>query len=326
MDLSPLVAGLKADNLAAFVGAGASRSYTDPDTGIQHPGLPAAGEIVAGLAKTRAYIPSSSSFPEACFLLKKRESRAKLEEVLVGFLGQNVPAPLPAYEMLASLPFAAFLTTNYDVLLETALGKAQRSLHPVVEDKDVCHLRSKHVPVIKIHGCVSRPPTMIAAEDEYRPLSATKPLIEALVKTQLANRVLLFLGFSLTDVDFRIAYQAVRDILGDRMPRSFAVVHSALPYEKELWESRGVQIVESDLTRFLFALWRAVATEDHVMKLGAGEDERNDAVFRTLYDIGSRPSETQLYRRVLGSPHGVHAKAPTRGGLRASHGDGRRPA
>jgi hypothetical protein len=95
---------------------------------------------------------------------------------------------LPAHVLLTSLPFSAYVTTNYDVLLETALEKVKRRPLAIIQDSDVSRLRPHHTPVLKLHGCVTRPPTMIAAADEYVPWSERSPIIEALLKALHTNR------------------------------------------------------------------------------------------------------------------------------------------
>lgn len=300
MDLKPLVESLRQANLVAFVGAGISRSYKDPETNRTYPGLPSAKELVEAMASRRSYIDRGSPFPEACFLFKEEEARSALEKLLLELLDKPTLKPLPAHVILSNLPFVAFVTTNYDDLLERALREAKHEPHSVIVDQDVARLCSHHVPILKIHGCISRPETMIAAEDEYRPLADSHPIIEALLRTQLANRMVLFLGYSLEDYDFRTAYEQVKAALGDHMPRSYAVVHTASSYRKRFWKSRGVQVMESDATEFLRALLRATAEIDAPTVYYPGGDWMNNAFFESLHNIRTLPSETQVVTAYLG--------------------------
>ncbi len=284
---------LREGALVAFVGAGASRSYEDPASEQIVPGLMTAGEIVADLTEKRGYIDTDMGFLEACFLFREKEGRGGLEHYLQECIDRPAIKPLPAHTILANTPFASYVTTNYDRLLEGALQDARKSPFPIIEDDDVSRLRHSYVPVIKIHGCVTRPRTMLACEDEYVPLDERCPIIEALLKTQLANKAILFLGYSLEDPDFKQVFDEVKRTLGDRMPRSFAIVHSATAYHAGLWEKRGVSIIESDLTQFLRGLLHATVDERRPAVYDSEQDWVRNQFFESLLRIRTQPSETQ---------------------------------
>jgi translation initiation factor 2B subunit (eIF-2B alpha/beta/delta family) len=294
VDISCLVDALRDGSLVAFVGSGASQTYTDPQIHHTYAGLPASGDIVRTMAERRKYIGKSLSFPEACFLLKRQESRGQLEKLLLEAFDRPVVKPLPAHVILANLPFTAFITTNYDQLLERALREGKRNPFVIIRDDDVSRLRSLHLPVVKVHGCVSLPESMIAAEDEFVPLSDSKPIVGALLMTILAKKTVLFLGFSLQDYDFRLVFQLVKRLLGDRMPKSYAVLQGEVDYNQQYWEAQGVDIVNSDLTEFLRSLLRASAEHRHPTIYHPGEDWINNAFFASLLRIRSLPSETQV--------------------------------
>jgi len=280
-------------SLVAFVGAGASRSYEDPASGQTFPGLMTASEIVQDLDRKRGYINADMGFLEACFLFKQQEGRVGLERYLQECIDRPAIKPLPAHVILANTPFAAYVTTNYDRLMEGALQDAKKSPFPIIEDDDVSRLRHSCVPVVKIHGCVTRPSTMLACEDEYVPLDERSPIIEALLKTQIANKAILFVGYSLDDSDFKMVYEEVKRTLGDRMPRSFAVVHSATAYQEGLWKKRGVTLVQHDLTQFVRGLLHACVEVPSAVIYHKEGDWVHNQFFESLLRIRTSPSETQ---------------------------------
>lgn len=286
-----LVEHLRDGSLIAFIGAGVSRAYQDP-SGRAWTGLPTGGEIVQILCSRRDYILTDATFPVACRIIKEREGRAELERILTDILDRPTIEPLPAHIVLANLPFAAFLTTNLDQLLERALSEENRKPFPLIEDYDVSRLRPSHVPVIKVHGCVSRPRTIVAAEGEDVPLETKAPILEALIRVQLANRVVLFLGYALSDPDFHALYSAIGRSLGDHVPRSYAVV-DRLPDSEESW-AKHIEVVEHDLTDFLRGLLRASAESEHPAVYHPSEDWINNAFFESLHKIRTLPSETQV--------------------------------
>ncbi len=253
-----------------------------------------AAELVARLTRRRRYIDPTLSFPQACFLLKQKDGRGELEKFLLEEIDKPVIPPAPAHVLLANLPFSCFVTMNYDQLLERALLEAKRRPHAVIDDDDVSRLRPTSIPVAKLHGCVSRPDTLIAAEDEYNPLGERRPIVDAYFKTQLANKTLLFLGFGLGDLDFRLAFNEIKHALGSRMPRSYAVVKTTDDYQQKYWESKGVEVITVDLMEFLRGLLRASAETSESAVYHPGEDWINNAFFESLHRMRTLPSETQV--------------------------------
>lgn len=284
---------LRDGTLVAFVGAGASRSYRNAMSGETSPGLPSARDIVNQLSTGRTNINPDMTFPEACFMLKEHEGRITLERVLQEAIDRPAIRPLPAHVILANMPCAAYVTTNFDRLMEEALLNAKKQPSLIVEDYDVSRLRPSFVPVVKLHGCVTRPHTIVAAEDEYVPFSDKLPLIEALLKTLLANKSVLFLGYGLEDVDLTLLYEQMKRLLGDRMPRSYAVVADTSSYRRELWRKRGVTVIEEDLTEFLRSLLRASIERAAPAVYNSRDDWVNNSFFASLHRIRTLPSETQ---------------------------------
>lgn len=227
---------LKQGNMVAFLGAGVSRTYINDQTGAVHRGLPASKEIVENLSKKKAYLERDMSFDQALFMVKLKEGRSEVERILEDYINVSTLPPLPAHQLLSDMPFSAFITTNFDRLLESALESSRKKYCSIIEDQDVCRWRSSQIPYIKLHGCITRPQTLIAAEDEYRPIYSSKPIIDSLLKTLLANKVVLFIGFSLHDSDFKEAFQELKNSLGNNMPRSYAIVWDYNEYEFAFWQ------------------------------------------------------------------------------------------
>jgi translation initiation factor 2B subunit (eIF-2B alpha/beta/delta family) len=286
---------LRNGSLVAFVGAGASTTFRDPESGREWTGLPSAAQIVAEMSAERSYIGEHHTFPQACFLWKVNEGRGSLEKFLLARLDRANVKPLPSHTLLANLPFAAYFTTNFDTLLERSLRDARRPVCPIIDDTDVARARAGTVPVVKINGCVARPKSLVAAEDEFVPLAERARIIDALTETELANKTVLFVGYALGDPHFAALYQGLKRSLGDYAPRSYAIVQDADSYRETYWKALGIELISEDLTDSLRALARAVhgAPRSGPVYVPA-DDWINNAFFTSLSDIGSLPSETQV--------------------------------
>lgn len=292
-DISILTSQLRQGNLVAFLGAGISKTYEDEYTGKIYRGLPTAMEIVSDLIDKKRYISANMSFEQALFMVKLKEGRGEVERVLEEYIDVPTLNPLPAHYLLADMSFSAFITTNYDQLLEKSLEKNRKKFYTIIEDNDVSRWRNAQLPYIKLHGCITRPSGLIAAEDEYRPFSESKPLISSLINTLLANKSILFLGFSLNDSDFKELFQELKLLLGDNMPRSYAVVYDCDDYHAAYWQKEGITIIKSDLTLFLRSLFKMSLLEKREGVFHPNDDWMNNGFFESLHDIRTSPSETQ---------------------------------
>ncbi len=284
---------LRKGALVAFLGAGISRTYKDEHTGKVYRGLPAAREIVNDLLNRKKYLNANMSFEQAFFMIKLKEGRSEVEKILEEYLDIPTLDSLPAHYLLADMSFSAFITTNYDQLLEKALAKNRKKFYTIIEDLDVCRWKSDQLPYLKLHGCITRPSGLIAAEDEYKSISGSKPLIAALMKTLLAQKSILFLGFSLNDPDFKSIFQEIKVSLGDNMPKSYAVVYDFDDYHVTYWQKEGVTIIKSDLTTFLRSLFKMSLSEREKGVFHPNDDWMNNGFFESLHEIRNSPSETQ---------------------------------
>ncbi len=286
---------LKQGDLIAFLGSAVSKTYKDERTNKTYLGIKMASEIVKDLSEKKTYIKPNMNFEQAFFTVKYKEERNEVERLLQGYINVHNINPLPAHSILSDLGFSAYLTTNFDNLLEKALD-SKKEYSVIIDDKDISRWQMKSkIPIIKLHGCISRPDTMIACEDEYKPLNSREPVLASLIKVLLSNKVILFCGFSLSDVDFRIAYQELKNILGNYMPKSYAVVYDFTEYEKNYWERQGVILIKFDLTEFLKKL-----RNTYIKNINYDNSSwTNNTFFDKLSQSKTSPTETQAINAFL---------------------------
>jgi len=68
------------------------------------------------------------------------------------------------FREISRIPFLrTFITTNWDPFCERILNV----LVPMVEDKDIPFWDENKRQILKIHGCVTRPHTIVATTDDY---------------------------------------------------------------------------------------------------------------------------------------------------------------
>lgn len=116
------------------------------------------------------------------------------------------------HALLASLPVNEVVTTNYDDLFERASTVVGRPCARIPGGRVEPGQRF----ILKMHGCVSRPSTIVLTREDYLRFQENRTALAGIVQALLLTRHMLFVGFSFTDDNFhRIAHAVRNAIRGD---------------------------------------------------------------------------------------------------------------
>lgn len=150
----------------------------------------------------------------------------------------------PAFRALASIPWGAIITTNYDSLLERAFENTQLSLHSIVRDPDMSRRRARaDTLLVKMHGDFRHRDLVVITEDDYSEYRQSRPAIATKVDQLLVEHPVLFVGFSLDDPNVARILNWVRSTVGKLQLPSVSIVHSTPSRpELELWAARGIRL------------------------------------------------------------------------------------
>ena len=119
------------------------------------------------------------------------------------------PQPSRCHQLLASLPLAEIWTTNYDSLVERAVGQDARVY--VGDDELAQPSEGSGCRVYKMHGSLDDPDSpLIVARDHYIRYPDTHHRFWALLQASFLTKSFLFLGFSFNDPNFDHVFQVVR--------------------------------------------------------------------------------------------------------------------
>jgi hypothetical protein len=164
----------------------------------------------------------------------------KIKTHFRSFPAPDFSRPNQIHGLLADLGLPLYVTTNYDDYLEQALKKKNR--HPVSE---VCRWNAwirkncKSIfdqtahpgfeptddqPVVfHLHGLIDYPESLVLTEDDYVDFlgSMDEQLIPECVQGALSEKSVLFLGYGLSDWNFRVLFRTVARYL----EKSLSPVH-----------------------------------------------------------------------------------------------------
>lgn len=151
------------------------------------------------------------------------ESRQPLYDLLREAVGPDF-LPNPLHVQIAQMPFRTVLTTNWDTLLEDAM-RPQRPVNVIFDDRGVSTWReSKATQVIKVHGTIESPDSIVFGEDDYQRFYSGESLLLQLVRTILATRSIVALGFGMRDSYVKMLFSQVARLAGKTSNPHYVVV------------------------------------------------------------------------------------------------------
>lgn len=110
----------------------------------------------------------------------------------------------------APLSFALFdinpvhiITTNYDRLIESSSNVLCNQYKVIVKDRDLLE-SDKNKYIVKMHGDIAQPETIVLKEQDYLNYSQNHVLIEIFLKSLFTDHTILFLGYSLNDYNIKL--------------------------------------------------------------------------------------------------------------------------
>ncbi|NMO01854.1 SIR2 family protein [Gordonia sp. TBRC 11910] len=100
--------------------------------------------------------------------------------------------------------------------------------------------------LVKLHGTIERPTTVVLTRTDYSRARTERRVMFDMLRTQMLSSTFLFLGFSLTDPNFNLLLDDVRDTLGMNAPVSYTVQSQRDPVKMRYLESLGTNTISID--------------------------------------------------------------------------------
>ena len=154
------------------------------------------------------------------------------------------------HNQLAQVPcITEILTTNWDDYFETECHAT-----PFTYEQDMAFWNSTKRKVLKLHGSINDLGSIVATTEDYEKCyqSLNTGLIGSQLKVLIANRRLVFIGYSFADEDFSRIYSFVRGQLSDFMKKPYIVTLDELNDSK--WRRLGLEPIYTAGEHFLQVL------------------------------------------------------------------------
>ena len=127
--------------------------------------------------------------------------------------------PNKIHDALLELNPSHIITTNYDDLIEKAAIKKSMFYDVVAKDTDLPYTPNNKM-IVKMHGDFNNR-NIVFKEDDYLSYSNNFKLIENFVKSIFSTKTVIFVGYSLSDVNVKLIFQWIKDILGKDLPKPY---------------------------------------------------------------------------------------------------------
>jgi tetratricopeptide (TPR) repeat protein len=207
-------------------------------------GLPSWAKLVEPLAQEIDDFPEGGVSPLdiAQYYLNEHHAH-RLAEKLLKFLDRDDVAPTAIHRKLVQLPVSRIYTTNFDNLLERACVEQNIKYQVVSNAARDAIARPDRLNVIKLHGDLTEPDSLVIAAEDFEEYFATHRAVAHRVAAEMRDNTLLFVGYSFTDPDLRTIIRAVRkDAEGFARNHFILLLDPNKPVIVDL-ERRGLKVV-----------------------------------------------------------------------------------
>jgi NAD-dependent SIR2 family protein deacetylase len=232
-----LVEAIRLRQAVLFAGAGISF----PSLGIAGSGIMEA--IGAKIAQDYpGYDPRERTFEDVCDEFVAINDRTALVNQIAAQIPQNA-TPTPAHILAVQL-FRFIVTTNWDLLFEQAYRQVGQGYQVLSAESDAPNFSYDQHNLLKIHGSVDRPQTIVATTDDYEAYAETHKILLDRLADLLYTNTIVFVGYGLRDEHVRHLISTVRRERGAWARKAYAVGFFD-PVRSVLLKSRDIVVIES---------------------------------------------------------------------------------
>jgi hypothetical protein len=243
--------------LVPFVGAGLSQPL----------GLPSWSELIDTIARELEYDPdvftcNGSALQLAEYFVAVKGSIGPLRSIMDRAFNptDETIAKSKAHSALVEMSLPIIYTTNYDGIIERAFELKSRPYHTISNIDDIATAPASTTRIIKFHGTFSDDASLVLTESSYFDRLEFESAIDIQLRADTLGRSLLFIGYSLGDVNIRYMLYKLHKLrqslkhIKARMPSAFLTTFGAADIQRTLlarWDVATIELDPVDKTKSL---------------------------------------------------------------------------
>lgn len=153
------------------------------------------------------------------------------------------------YDAIVDLDFPAIYTTNYDHFLEKAFELRKKPYKRIINTGDCVGIDNNITRIVKFHGDTFDDSSMVLNESSYFERLDFSSSLDIMLKADMLGKSLLYIGYSLTDINIRYMIYKVDKIWKERKnnavdkPSSYLFLTSPNPVQETILKQRGIKII-----------------------------------------------------------------------------------
>lgn len=184
--------------------------------------------------------------------VRLKGTKKPLLDLLDNIFNKQAPLTLTYHDLVSKIPhFGTIVTTNFDNLFEIAYGdKGQK----ILTNNQIPQIEKDRVPIFKIHGDCSSTESVILTKSDYINFNKNDKKEEpfwSVIKTFLATKHILFLGYNLEDHNVIEIFDRVFEFLGEDMKESFLIAPMLKQHKINDLKRRRINYINSTGGDFL---------------------------------------------------------------------------
>ena len=157
----------------------------------------------------------------------------------------------PVHQAIVELGCKLIYTTNFDGFLEQAHRGFKRRYRTIRSAKDLVDLTDDRVHIIKLHGDLTSPATMVFTETSYFERLSFEAPLDLKLRTDALGKSLLFIGYSLSDINvryllFRLQRQWEKELRPEVRPKSYVFMGRPNLVQETVLSHRGVETIVAE--------------------------------------------------------------------------------
>ena len=152
------------------------------------------------------------------------------------------------HQAIVELESPLIYTTNWDRWLERSFERAGQPYQKVVSVGDLARETAGATQIVKFHGDFDNDDSIVLTDSSYLARLAFDTPLDIKLRADTLGRTILFLGYSLADINMRyLLYKLTRiwreSAYASARPRSYIVLPKTNPVQEAVLESRGVRTI-----------------------------------------------------------------------------------
>ncbi|MCE3606999.1 SIR2 family protein [Massilia sp. P8910] len=251
-----LIKELAARRCIVFLGAGASAGCEPQHGGKRPPTWSGLLTILVGKIRNHEEekklaegLIAELKYLDAAEVILSSLNRADYVDAMRHIFEQPRYQPSDIHRAVLKIDPKIVITTNYDTVYDwycrQGIARDGYNIFKYTDNHLVSQLRSPIRCVIKAHGCITDPDTMVLTRSEYFSAKQKSPHFFKVLDALFLTHTILFVGYSLTDPDIQITLENANISARSSHRHYFVTESGAAPALKKAWEKTyNVEVLE----------------------------------------------------------------------------------